>query len=95
MPFLIGGDILKNLVFDMGNVLIEWNSEKILKGITSDINLQNMLRKEVFQSELWIKTDEGIVTREELIEIITKKLGEKFRNEITLLSKKWYTFVDV
>lgn len=95
MPFLIGGDILKNLVFDMGNVLIEWNSEKILKGITSDINLQNMLRKEVFQSELWIKTDEGIVTREELIEIITKKLGEKFRNEITLLSKKWYTFVDI
>lgn len=82
-------------MFDMGNVLIEWNSEKILKGITSDINLQNMLRKEVFQSELWIKTDEGIVTREELIEIITKKLGEKFRNEITLLSKKWYTFVDV
>ena len=51
----------------MGNVLIEWNSEKILKGITSDINLQNMLRKEVFQSELWIKTDEGTVTREELI----------------------------
>lgn len=86
---------MKNLVFDMGNVLIEWNSEKILKGITSDINLQNMLRKEVFQSELWIKTDEGTVTREELIEIITKKLGEKYRNEITLLSRKWYTFVDV
>lgn len=86
---------MKNLVFDMGNVLIEWNSEKILKGITSDINLQNMLRKEVFQSELWIKTDEGTVTREELIEIITKKLGEKYRNEITLLSRKWYMFVDV
>ena len=82
-------------MFDMGNVLIEWNSEKILKGITSDINLQNMVRKEVFQSELWIKTDEGTVTREELIEIITKKLGEKYRNEITLLSRKWYTFVDV
>lgn len=86
---------MKNLVFDMGNVLIEWNSEKILKEITSDISLQNMLRKEVFQSELWIKTDEGTVTREELIEIITKKLGEKYRNEITLLSRKWYTFVDV
>ena len=82
-------------MFDMGNVLIEWNSEKILKEITSDISLQNMLRKEVFQSELWIKTDEGTVTREELIEIITKKLGEKYRNEITLLSRKWYTFVDV
>jgi len=48
IAFFIGGDILKNLVFDMGNVLIEWNSEKILKAITEDIHLQDLLRKEVF-----------------------------------------------
>ena len=40
---------MKNLVFDMGNVLIEWNSEKILKAITDDIHLQDLLRKEVLR----------------------------------------------
>lgn len=95
MPFFIGGDILKNLVFDMGNVLIEWNSEKILKAITDDIHLQDLLRKEVFKTGLWVETDAGVKTREEVIEIITGKLGEKYRNEITQLLRYWYKYVDV
>ena len=95
MPFFIGGDILKNLVFDMGNVLIEWNSEKILKAITEDINLQDLLRKEVFETGLWVETDEGVKTREEVIEIVTGKLGEDYRNEITQLLRYWYKYVDV
>ena len=95
MPFFIGGDILKNLVFDMGNVLIEWNSEKILKAITENIHLQDLLRKEVFETGLWVETDEGVKTREEVIEIVTGKLGEDYRNEVTQLLRYWYKYVDV
>lgn len=54
---------MKNLVFDMGNVLIEWNSEKILQAITDDRKLHNLLRKEVFETGLWVQTDEGVKTR--------------------------------
>lgn len=86
---------MKNLVFDMGNVLIEWNSEKILQAITDDRKLQNLLRKEVFETGLWVQTDEGEKTREEMIEIVTAKIGEEYRNEITQLSRYWYKYVDV
>lgn len=86
---------MKNLVFDMGNVLIEWNSEKILQAITDDRKLQNLLRKEVFETGLWVQTDEGVKTREEMIEIVTTKIGEEYRNEITQLSRYWYKYVDV
>ena len=86
---------MKNLVFDMGNVLIEWNSEKILQAITDDRKLQNLLRKEVFETGLWVQTDEGVKTREEMIEIVTAKIGEEYRNEITQLSRYWYKYVDV
>ena len=86
---------MKNLVFDMGNVLIEWNSEKILKAITEDIHLQDLLRKEVFETGLWVETDEGVKTREEVIEIVTGKLGEDYRNEITQLLRYWYKYADV
>ena len=95
IAFFIGGDILKNLVFDMGNVLIEWNSEKILQAITDDKKLQNLLRKEVFETGLWVQTDEGVKTREEMIEIVSDKIGEEYRNEITQLSRYWYKYVDV
>lgn len=86
---------MKNLVFDMGNVLIEWNTEKILQAITDDRKLQNLLRKEVFETGLWVQTDEGVKTREEMIEIVTAKIGEEYRNEITQLSRYWYKYVDV
>ncbi len=86
---------MKNLVFDMGNVLIEWNSEKILQAITDDIKLQNLLRKEVFETSLWVQTDEGVKTREEMMEIVTTKIGEEYRNELTQLSRYWYKYVDV
>lgn len=86
---------MKNLVFDMGNVLIEWNSEKILQAITDDRKLQNLLRKEVFETGLWVQTDEGVKTREEMIEIVTTKIGEEYRNELTQLSRYWYKYVDV
>ena len=86
---------MKNLVFDMGNVLIEWNSEKILQAITDDRKLQNLLRKEVFETGLWVQTDEGVKTREEMIEIVTNKIGEEYRNELTQLSRYWYKYVDV
>ena len=79
----------------MGNVLIEWNSEKILQAITDDRKLQNLLRKEVFETGLWVQTDEGVKTREEMIEIVTAKIGEEYRNEITQLSRYWYKYVDV
>ena len=82
-------------MFDMGNVLIEWNSEKILQAITDDIKLQNLLRKEVFETGLWGQTDEGVKTREEMIEIVSDKIGEEYRNEITQLSRYWYKYVDV
>ena len=82
-------------MFDMGNVLIEWNSEKILQAITDDIKLQNLLRKEVFETGLWVQTDEGVKTREEMIEIVTTKIGEEYRNELTQLSRYWYKYVDV
>lgn len=86
---------MKNLVFDMGNVLIEWNSEKILTAITGDTNLQDLLRKEVFETRLWVETDEGVKTREEVIEIVASKLDDEYRNEITQLLRYWYKYVDV
>lgn len=86
---------MKNLVFDMGNVLNEWNSEKILQAITDDRKLHNLLRKEFFETGLWVQTDEGVKTREEMIEIVTTKIGEEYRNELTQLSRYWYKYVDV
>jgi len=50
---------LKNVVFDLGAVLLEWDPEAIAKRFTSDCVQQNLLMKEIFQHPDWMKMDRG------------------------------------
>lgn len=59
----------------MGNVLIEWNIEKILNNVTEDENIKELLRKEIFESGLWVKTDHGLISVDELEKIVISKIG--------------------
>lgn len=55
--------MIKNIIFDVGGVLLEWNPTKFLK----ELDLPSHF-KEVFDSLLWAMHDGGLVTREELIQ---------------------------
>jgi glucose-1-phosphatase len=52
----------KNIIFDLGNVLLEWNPQRFLKELELPTHF-----KEIFQSLLWATHDGGLLTREELI----------------------------
>lgn len=51
--------MIKNLVFDLGNVLIEWNSEKILTYFEPEKERRQVLRQAIFESGVWHQTDKG------------------------------------
>ena len=63
----------KNIIFDLGNVLLEWNPHRFLKHM--DLPLHFM---DVFQSLLWATHDGGLLTREELI----AKLPTQYDKEV-------------
>lgn len=39
-----------DIILDMGNVLLEWNKDKILQGVSSSKKEYLMLDKDIFQS---------------------------------------------
>ena len=43
-------EMIKNLVFDLGNVLIEWNSGKILTSFEPEKERRQLLRQVIFES---------------------------------------------
>ncbi len=55
--------MIKNVIFDVGGVLLEWNPPKFLK----ELDLPSHFNA-VFESLLWAMHDGGLVTREELID---------------------------
>ena len=54
--------MIKNVIFDVGGVLLEWNPHKFLKQFDLPTHFND-----VFQSLLWAMHDGGLLSREELI----------------------------
>ncbi|MGH2612202.1 MAG: HAD family hydrolase, partial [Rhabdochlamydiaceae bacterium] len=55
--------MIKNVIFDVGGVLLEWSPVKFLKQMELPTHFM-----EVFESLLWAMHDGGLVSREELIQ---------------------------
>lgn len=65
--------MIRNIIFDMGGVLIDYNPEKIAYKYfdkeTADITL-----KELFRNPIWADKDRGIITPDEIMEKIRDKI---------------------
>ena len=46
-----------DIILDMGNVLLEWNKDKILKAVAKTEKDYLILDKVIFQSGLWERLD--------------------------------------
>lgn len=65
--------MIKNLVFDIGNVLISFHPESYLDSFGFDIELQKQIFQVVFESIYWQELDRGTITEEEAIECFCKE----------------------
>ena len=69
--------MLKNLVFDFGNVLVEFKPEKHLREITGSDAAASELRDLIWESAPWKAGDYGRLSREESIAELTAMYPEK------------------
>lgn len=63
--------MIKNIIFDIGNVLLEFKPLDYLKRTFNDATIEKLLYKEIFQSEEWLHLDRGTLTQEEAVTIIS------------------------
>ena len=58
--------MIKNIIFDMGGVLIDYNPEKTLYSLF-DKETADILLKEIFRNNVWADKDRGIITPDEIM----------------------------
>ncbi|HHA8850676.1 TPA: HAD family hydrolase, partial [Streptococcus pneumoniae] len=80
---------------DLGNVLIEWNKEKILSKICKNDLEYNLFNKFVFQSNLWIDLDNGKISLEFLENQLIDEMGHQYQDQIHELVWNWFNYVDL
>ena len=69
--------MIKNLILDMGNVLIEFRPERFIDDLgVTDPKIHALLWREIFRSSEWMALDHGDMTEAEALERICARLPE-------------------
>ena len=73
-------NMIKNIIFDMGGVLIDYNPEKTMYSLF-DKETADLLLKEIFRNPIWADKDRGIISPDEIMEqkkdVIPAEIFEK------------------
>jgi len=87
-----GGILIKNVVFDMGGVLIDFNPKKTI-GTYFPNEYYDILMKEVFSSELWHKLDGGLLRHDDVVPMVLPKIPEETRPLIKEMLIDFYPYM--
>jgi len=82
--------MIKNIVFDLGNVIVRWDPVHITNQYQLDETTKAQLLKELFGSPDWQKFDHGTITREDLITTVGQKFPKKYHTTIHDMIHNWH-----
>lgn len=80
--------MFKNIIFDIGNVLLDFNPKEYLKLKLKEDKIIEVY-EEIFKSEEWLMLDRGTILEEEAIDIIANRSNEN-AELIKLSFENWY-----
>lgn len=82
--------MIKNIIFDMGNVLIYFKPELFLdKAGVTDSEERRILMRNVYQSVEWAQLDRGVIDEPEAAELIKRNVPESLHSKVDSLVTDW------
>ncbi len=81
--------MIKNIIFDLGNVLLNFKPLEYLNTKISDLEKVQQIYEEVFRSDEWLMLDRGSITEQEAINKICSRNTED-GELIKLVMHNWY-----
>lgn len=84
--------MIKNIIFDIGNVILKFNINDVLKEFTNNVNEQNFILENIINSPEWLGNaliDTGYISRESAIEIVKDRTNH---TNDELISNFWHNY---
>ena len=82
--------MIKNVVFDMGQVLIHWSADVYLSCYDLSEEDRQLLRTELFQSVEWVQLDRGSISEDEALDTICCRIPRRLHNIAEELVTGWW-----
>ncbi len=80
---------IKNVILDMGNVLLDYNPNVILNSVCDNDKEKSIIYKELFCGEEWIKGDLGQITNSERFEGVSMRVPANLHNKLKECVEYW------
>ena len=84
--------MIKNIIFDMGGVLIDYNPEKALYALF-DKETADLLLKVIFRNPLWSDKDRGIITPAEIMEKVRNEIPAEIFEQVSSMVDNFYPYM--
>ncbi len=81
--------MIRNLVFDLGNVLVEFKPKDYIKSLGFNEEDATNLHKIIFKDKRWNEFDRGTITIDEYIEALKSENPEYIERIDMIFSKDW------
>ncbi len=82
--------MVKNIIFDLGNVVFEWNEDKIVTNFSNNKGEQEILKKIIFKSNEWFKLDDGSMSYQEAMTAFKEKLPVNLKGKVEEIMSTWH-----
>lgn len=69
---------MKNVVFDLGGVVVDWNPQRVLDEYQGDRELPVSLFQRGFFQDYWQEFDRGMITQEKLVDEMSVFTGRRY-----------------
>ncbi|OXC15286.1 MULTISPECIES: HAD family hydrolase [Lactobacillus] len=86
--------MLKNIIFDFGNVIMNYNPDEILNHYELTPQEHDLLRKTIFESKEWSEIDAGKIDEKEAMEIFIGRVPVELKNKVRQIMLTWPQNVD-
>lgn len=85
--------MIKNIVFDMGNVLVYYDSYRVSRHFSADEAEMEAVNTSVFVSPEWVMLDMGVISEEEALRRMQARLPEGHAREVAKLClEHWHEY---
>lgn len=80
---------IKNIIFDMGRVLLKFDPFVSLNTYCENKEDMDLIYKELFEGQEWIMGDEGKITNGGRYELVKERVPERLHRTLKLVVENW------
>lgn len=81
--------MIKNIVLDMGNVLLAYDPHVILNQACENEREKELILKNLFEGEEWIMADRGDITNEQRYDLVKVRLPKELHPKLKTCVEHW------